>query len=181
MNGFVAVFVAGAAFGTVGSAGPSEPSESESNSWFGEDVGTLLSLLVWFIFGACMLVPGLQAAGWRDVVFALLALTVVRMVPVALALVGSGLDRATVAFIGWFGPRGLATVVFGLIAVDTLAAPEVHVVLAAVTVTVASSVLLHGVTASPLARRYGAVAERFRSGGPEHTSAPPLPTRTLRR
>jgi NhaP-type Na+/H+ or K+/H+ antiporter len=144
-------------------------------------VGTLLSLLVWFVFGASMLVPGLQAAGWRDVVFALLALTVVRMVPVALALLGSGLDHATVAFIGWFGPRGLATVVFGLIAVDTLAAPEVHVVLASVTVTVAASVLLHGVTASPLAGRYGAFAQRFHPAGPEHTSAPPVPTRTLRR
>ncbi len=112
--------------------------------------------------------------------FALLALTLVRMVPVALALLGSGLDHATVAFIGWFGPRGLATVVFGLIAVDTLAAPEVHVVLAAVTMTVAASVLLHGVTASPLAGRYGAFAERFRSDGPEHTDASPVPTRTLR-
>jgi sodium/hydrogen antiporter len=180
VNGFVAVFVAGAAFGTVGPGGASEAGQPESYGGFGENVGTLLSLLVWFIFGACMLVPGLQAAGWHDVVFAVLALTVVRMVPVALALLGSGLDLATVAFIGWFGPRGLATVVFGLIAVDTLAAPEVHVVLAAVTVTVAASVLLHGVTASPLARRYGAFAERFRDAGPEHTSAPPLPTRTLR-
>ena len=64
--------------------------------------------------------PGLRAVGWRDVVFALIALSVARMGPVAISLLGTGLDRATVAFIGWFGPRGLASVVFGLIAVDAL-------------------------------------------------------------
>ena len=106
-----------------------------------------------------------RASGWRDAVFALLALTVLRMVPVAIALAGTGLDRATVAFVGWFGPRGLASVVFGLIAVDSLAPSESKVVLGAVTLTVALSVLLHGVTASPLAARYGAYAARARSGG----------------
>ena len=76
---------------------------------------------MWFAFGAVMLVPGFEDAGWRDVVFALLALTLLRMIPVGIALAGSGLDRATVAFVGWFGPRGLASVVFGLLAVDALA------------------------------------------------------------
>ena len=101
--------------------------------------------------------------------------------PVALALAGSGLDRATVAFVGWFGPRGLASVVFGLIAVDSLAPADAKVVLAAVTVTVALSVLLHGVTASPLAARYGAVAARLHPERPEHVSAGPIGTRSLRR
>ena len=140
-----------------------------------------MSLLVWFVFGAVMLVPGLDRATWRDVVFAVLALTVVRMVPVALSLVGAGLDRSTVAFVGWFGPRGLASVVFGLITVDTLAPAEAKVVLAAVTVTVALSVLLHGVTASPLAARYGRVAARLHLEGPEHVSARPITTRSLQR
>ena len=147
---------------------------------FTEEAGTLLSLLVWFIFGAVMLVPGLEDVGWRDAVFALLALTVLRMVPVAIALAGSGLDRATVAFVGWFGPRGLASVVFGLIAVDSLAPSESKVVLAAVTLTVALSVLLHGVSASPLAARYGAFAARLGPEGPEHTGAAPISIRTLR-
>jgi NhaP-type Na+/H+ or K+/H+ antiporter len=114
------------------------------------------------------LVPGLQAAGWRDVAFALLALTAARMLPVAVASIGSGMDRATVAFVGWFGPRGLASVVFGLIAFDTLAPADARTVLAAVTVTVALSVLLHGVTARPLARRYGALAQRLHPERPEH-------------
>ena len=111
--------------------------------------------------------------------FAVLALTVVRMVPVALALLGSGLDRTTVAFVGWFGPRGLASVVFTLIAVDTLDPTDARRVLSAVTVTVVLSVLLHGVTASPFAARYGTVAASLHAGRPEHTGAPAIPTRSL--
>lgn len=171
-NGFVASFIAGMAFGTV--LGKHDASLS-----FTEDAGTLLSLLVWFSFGAVMIVPGLQNAGWSDLVFALLALTVARMVPVAVALAGFGFDRATVAFIGWFGPRGLASVVFGLIAVDTLDGAAARVVLSAVVVTVALSVLAHGVTASPIAKRYGAHVDRLLSTRPEHLSASHLPLRDL--
>jgi NhaP-type Na+/H+ or K+/H+ antiporter len=173
VNGFVAAFIAGLAFGTVLATAPDALG-------FSEEAGTLLSLLVWFAFGAVMLVPGLQAAGWRDVVFAVLALTLVRMVPVALALAGSGLDRTTVAFIGWFGPRGLASVVFGLIAADTLDSADGQTVLAAVVVTVALSVLAHGVTAAPFARRYGAHATGLHPERPEHRSVPRLPVRDLR-
>jgi NhaP-type Na+/H+ or K+/H+ antiporter len=174
-NGFIAAFVAGMAFGTV------DHHNDEAALQFTEEAGTLLSLLVWFIFGAVMLVPGLEDLGWRDVVFALLALTLLRMLPVAVALAGTGLDRGTVAFVGWFGPRGLASVVFGLIAVDSLAPSESKVVLAAVTLTVALSVLLHGISASPLAARYGAYASRLGPAGPEHTVAAPISTRTLHR
>ena len=175
-NGFVAAFVAGMAFGTA-----LEHVEDDEPLEFSHEAGTLMSLLVWFAFGAVMLVPGLDGATWRDVVFALLALTVVRMVPVAVSLAGAGLDRSTVAFIGWFGPRGLASVVFGLVAVDTLAPAEAKVVLAAVTVTVALSVLLHGVTASPLAARYGKAVARLHRERPEHGHAHPMRTRSLQR
>ena len=171
-NGFVAAFVAGVAYG---SATPPHLVENR----FCEEAGTLLSLLVWFAFGAVMLVPGLEAVGWREVVFALLAISVVRMVPVAISLTGSGLDRATVAFIGWFGPRGLASVVFGLLAVDSLAPADANVVLGTVTMTVALSVVLHGATASPLARRYGARASGLHPTRPEHIEAEALRARTL--
>jgi sodium/hydrogen antiporter len=169
-NGFVAAFVGGMAFGTVTTG-----SELQA---FAEETGTLMSLLVWFFFGAVMIVPGFQAATWQDAVFAILALTVARMVPVGVALLGSGLDKTTVAFIGWFGPRGLASVVFGLIAVDSLAPSEAGLVLGAVTVTVTLSVLLHGVSASPLAERYGHVARRLPPGA-AHLTAAPMPTRRL--
>jgi sodium/hydrogen antiporter len=171
-NGFVAAFAAGMAFGTVLRA-------TEDVLGFTEEVGTLLSLLVWFAFGSVMLVPGFRAATWRDIVFAVLALTVARMVPVALALWGSNLDRATVAFIGWFGPRGLASIVFALIAVDSLAPSDAHLVLGAVVTTVALSVLAHGVTASPLARLYGSYVARLHPARPEHRLAGQLPVRDL--
>jgi len=175
-NGFIAAFIGGMAFGTIADR------NDEEDLRFTEEGGTLLSLLVWFAFGAVMLVPGIEDADWRDVVFALLALTVLRMIPVGIALAGCGLDRATVAFVGWFGPRGLASVVFGLIAVDALAPEPSKVVLAAVTVTVACSVLLHGVTASPLADRYGAAVARTRpQNGIEDPEVEPLAIRTLQR
>jgi NhaP-type Na+/H+ or K+/H+ antiporter len=173
INGFVAAFVAGMAFGTL-------VTDNELLA-FAEETGTLLSLLVWFMFGAAMVVPGFEAAGWRSGVFAVLALTVVRMVPVAVALVDAGFDKATVAFVGWFGPRGLATVVFGLIAVDSLAPKDADVVLGAVTVTVTLSVILHGITSSPLAKRYGQIAHQLHRGRPEHNPAPVLSTRSLTR
>jgi NhaP-type Na+/H+ or K+/H+ antiporter len=179
VNGFVCAFVAGIAFGSI------DHHNDEAVLGFTEEVGSLLSLLVWFIFGAVMLVPGLEDAGWRDVLFALLALTVLRMVPVAVALVGTGLDRATVAFVGWFGPRGLASVVFGLLAVDALEPSQSKAVLAVVTVMVGLSVLLHGISSSPLAARYGAYASaRLGAGHPAHGragGAAPIATRSLRR
>jgi sodium/hydrogen antiporter len=179
VNGFVCAFVAGLVFGSI------DHHNDEAALGFAEEAGTLMSLLVWFMFGAVMLVPGLEDAGWRDLAFALLALTVLRMVPVAVALAGTGLDRATVAFVGWFGPRGLASVVFGLLAVDALEPSQSKAVLAAVTLTVALSVLLHGISAPPLAARYGAYASaRLVAGHPAHGRAGggvPIATRSLRR
>ena len=110
--------------------------------------------MVWFLFGAAM-VPALDDTTWQIVAFAVLALTVVRMVPVAVALVGSRLRPITVAFIGWFGPRGLASVVFGLIAFDSLHGHDAETVLATVTLTVLLSVVAHGITARPFSRAYG--------------------------
>ena len=102
------------------------------------------------------MVPALEYASWRDVVFAVVALTVVRMVPVALALLGTGFDRATVGVLGWFGPRGLASVVFALLALEGLAPPDGRSVVVVVTMTVLLSVVAHGLSASPIGGRYGA-------------------------
>jgi NhaP-type Na+/H+ or K+/H+ antiporter len=126
-----------------------------------------------------MIVPAFEHLVWQDVVFAVVALTVVRMVPVAIALAGTGLDRATVAFVGWFGPRGLASVVFVLIAVDGLEPVVGDRVLAAVTLTVLLSVLAHGITSSPLAARYGRYAARLHSTKPEHGETADLRTRSI--
>ncbi len=172
-NGFIAAFIAGMAFGTV------DHHNDEAVLRFTEEAGTLMSLLVWFVFGAVMLVPGLQDCDWRDILFALLALTVLRMVPVALSLAGTGLDRNTIGLVGWFGPRGLASVVFALVAVDQLEAAQSKVLLGAVTLTIALSVLLHGISASPLASWYGALADKLPKSAPEWKDAAPIGTRSL--
>jgi NhaP-type Na+/H+ or K+/H+ antiporter len=170
-NGFVSAFVAGMAFGSM------VRSELETTVAFTEESGGLLSLLVWMIFGAAMVVPGFSDATWRDYLFAVLALTAVRMIPVALALMGSGLDRVTVGFVGWFGPRGLASVVFGLIAFDALTPSDANHVLSVVTVTVTLSVVAHGLSASPLAARYGHFVTKLVKQRPEHMTTPTMRAR----
>ena len=173
-NGFVAAFVGGMAFGTV------MPGDDELTLGFTDDAGELLSMIVWLLFGTSMVVPAFEHLIWQDVVFAVLALTLVRMIPVALALIGTGLDRTTVAFVGWFGPRGLASVVFVLIAFDSLDAADGDRVLSTVTFTVLLSVLAHGITSSPFAARYGQHANGLHAHKPEHRHTPHLRPRPMR-
>ena len=85
-----------------------------------EETGALVSLLVWLSFGAIAVVPAFKDLTWQTVLYAVLSLTVIRMAPVAVALAGSRFGRAAVAFVGWFGPRGLASVVFALLALEDL-------------------------------------------------------------
>ena len=125
---------------------------------FTETVGLSASFPVWAIFGALfvgeLLSPDLAA---RPILYAVLSLTVIRMVPVAISLIGTRLRRATVAFMGWFGPRGLASVVFTLLALEEIErASNGPMLLETVTWTILLSVVLHGISASPLAARYGA-------------------------
>lgn len=151
-NGFIAAFVAGLAFRRVQRGRITEAQHLT------EGLAVLLSVIVWLLFGAVLagsvLAAGIAPAG---IVYAVLSLTVVRMLPVAIALVGSHLRREPVAFIGWFGPRGLASVAFGLTAIITLeeAGVGTEVLRQAITWTVLLSVVLHGLSAGPLAGRFG--------------------------
>src|SRR5215203_627290 len=104
-----------------------------------------------------LLTRGLSA---RPIIYALLSLTVIRMVPVVVALTGTQLRPATVAFMGWFGPRGLASVVFTLLALEEIERSGGAMLLQTVTWTILLSVVLHGISASPLAARYGASIAR---------------------
>jgi NhaP-type Na+/H+ or K+/H+ antiporter len=148
-NGFVAAFAGGMAFGHLaGDRGP-------RGAFYVEQTAGLASLLVWMLVGA-VAVPLLYGRlDWPMVCYALLSLTAVRMVPVALSLAGTRLGLSTTLFVGWFGPRGLASVVFALLAVEELGAaanPAVTVIV----LTILLSVVAHGVTAGPFAARYGA-------------------------
>jgi sodium/hydrogen antiporter len=125
---------------------------------FTETVGLSVSLLVWAIFGALFVGELLnQDLAARPIIYAVLSLTVIRMVPVAISLIGTHLRPATVAFMGWFGPRGLASVVFTLLALEEIErGSDGPMLLETVTWTILLSVVLHGISASPLAARYGA-------------------------
>jgi NhaP-type Na+/H+ or K+/H+ antiporter len=151
-NGFIAAFVGGIAFGHI--VHRSEPQEV----FFVEQTAGLASLLVWLVFGAIAVPFAVEYLSWQVLLYAVLSLTLVRMLPVALMLIGSGFDRRTVLFVGWFGPRGLASVIFALLAVEELAehgGPAVAIIVT----TVLVSVLAHGLSAGPLAVRYGAAVE----------------------
>jgi sodium/hydrogen antiporter len=151
-NGFIAAFVAGIAFGA---QLKKDASEVEAAVELPELVGEFLAFFVWFLFGAALVPIVVDHLDVATMLFALLSLTVLRMLPVALALVGTGLDGPTVLFVGWFGPRGLASVVFALLAIEELGdSPVVAQAIAAVCLTVLLSVVLHGVSAGPLGRRY---------------------------
>lgn len=146
-NGFIAAFVGGIAFGV-------RPLPAPRSLDLPVDITNILGGLLWFLFGG-VLSQVWSSLGWREFCFAAAALTVVRMLPVAASLVGSGLDRGTVLFVGWAGPRGLASLVFSLLAVESLGATDAQPVVQAVVLTVAASVVAHGVSAAPLARRFG--------------------------
>lgn len=172
-NGFVSAFVAGAVFGTVSHQALAPATE------LSEDLGLYASFLVWMVFGAVFVGPTLSAGfSGRAVLYAVLSLTVVRMVPVALSLLGVGFRRDTVAFMGWFGPRGLASVVFTLIVYEDLHGSAEAVALGRIaTWTVLLSVLTHGLSSGPLARRYGARLSRAPAGLPELEDVPDRRTR----
>jgi len=146
-NGFVAAFVGGLVFGNTAGQG------GEKEAYFVEQSADLAAMVSWLIFGG-VAVPAIgHWFEWPVIGYALLSLTVIRMVPVALALLGSGFDRFSVAFIGWFGPRGLASVIFALLALEDLG-PAAQEITATIALTVLLSVAAHGLTARPFARHF---------------------------
>jgi NhaP-type Na+/H+ or K+/H+ antiporter len=151
-NGFVAAFVCGLGFGATSSRGAEEPPEHLMA--FTEQVGLLLGFAVWFIFGAGVLEPAMALITWPMVGYGVLALTVLRMLPVAVSAIGLGLRWDTVLLAGWLGPRGLASIVFAILAFDDVGPGEGTFVITTIAVTVAMSVLAHGLSAGPLATWY---------------------------
>jgi sodium/hydrogen antiporter len=160
-NGFIAAFVGGLAAGQIGSL------SGERIFEFTEEQGQLLGMAVFFVFGT-VAISFLDGGDLGIVVYAALSLTLVRMAPVALAVRGMGFRPSTVAFMGWFGPRGLASIILALVvAEEEPELPALGVILAAMTVTVLASVLLHGLTALPGVRAYARSTERLPEGAPE--------------
>ena len=148
-NGFLAAFAAGAVVAARGRV------LRQAAGAFVDAEGTLMSLAVFIVFGAVLLPAASDGMGAAHLLYALLSLTVVRMLPVALCLIGTGLHRQSVAFLGWFGPRGLASIIYVLVLSNDGVGVETDGIASVVFLTVAASILLHGVTAAPLAAAYG--------------------------
>ena len=174
-NGFIAAFTGGLAFAAAG--GPAAKLVP-----FVEETGAMLSVLVWLIFGVVAVVPAKDLT-WQTVLYAVLSLTVIRMLPVAVALAEARPGRPAVLFIGWFGPRGLASVVFGLLALEDLTQAAARPALTVITFTVLLSVLAHGLSAGlarqPL-RPPAHPATRHRSGAGRHVRMIPCAWPTAR-
>jgi NhaP-type Na+/H+ or K+/H+ antiporter len=173
-NGFVAAFLGGLLFGHATRERLHVATE------YTEVTGTVLSLFVWTAFGANFVPILLSSPSLTAVLFALLSLTVIRMIPVAISLIGARLRADTVLIMGWFGPRGLASVVFLLMAYESFhEAGRSHDVLAETAAwTILLSVLLHGFSALPLANLYG---RRLETADPDASEMVDLPELGIRR
>ncbi len=154
-NGFIAAFCAGLTLGNCSRA------ICECLYEFAEAEGQLLTLVIFMIFGAVMAPMVIDHLTWQTVLYGLMSLTVIRLVPVATSLLGARLQWDTVLFLGWFGPRGLASILFALLVVEDSSLPGREMILVTVVVTVLFSIFAHGLTAYPGAKWYSRRVQRF--------------------
>jgi len=147
-SGFIASFVGGLLFGV------RLKDYRERLLHAAEGTGDTFSLLTWVIFGAAVVSQAFSYVSWSIVLYAVLSLTLIRMLPVFVSVARLGAHTESKLFMGWFGPRGLASIVFAIIVLNA-GLPNSHVLAQVVVWTVILSILAHGVTANPWARAYG--------------------------
>ena len=150
-SGFIAAFVGGFVFGVL-----RRRAGGEVGHLIEEELGEVFGGVTFIVFGAVLLGPALGDVTWSIVLYAVLSLTVVRMLPVAIAMIGSLARRPTLAFLGWFGPRGLASIVFAVLVLEEGGLPHDDLILVTIYLTIGLSVFAHGLTAAPMANRYAA-------------------------
>ncbi len=170
-NGFIAAFVAGLTFGQVARR------QCTGVQDFTEDEGELLSAVTFVIFGAVLVGPVLDGLTWRVALYVAVSLTVVRLLPVLAALAGSGTLLETRLFLGWFGPRGLASILFALLVAEELDTAGGRTIFTIAAWTVLVSVFAHGLTANPWAGRLARRLEAETEPMPEMGPVAELPTR----
>ena len=174
-NGFIAAFCAGLTNGNVA------PQSIRQKLYdFGEAEGQLLTLITFLLYGAVMIVPSLSQATWQMWLYAISSLTLVRMLGVAIASIGSKLQPLSILFIGWFGPRGIASIIYGLVIVEEENLPSSDLIFTTTIVTVLISIFAHGLTAYPGANWYAnRMDDKQDTQGqmPENKPVPNLPVR----
>lgn len=146
-SGYIAAFTGGLVFGSIAGDKTHELLHSA------EGIGETLALLTWLLFGIAVVNPLLDQLDWQVFAFAILSLTITRMLPIYVSLMGTGESTANRLFLGWFGPRGLASIVFAIIVLDA-ELPGAELMATVVTCTVFFSLILHGVSANPLANKF---------------------------
>ena len=162
-SGFIASFTGGLLFGVLAKR------ERDEFLRAAEGTGDTLALITWMIFGSAVVGHAMGYFTWPILLYAVLSLTVIRMLPVFLALTGSPISPKGKLFIGWFGPRGLASIVFAVIVVNS-GLPDSGPIAMTVVCTIMLSIIAHGITANPLA---AALAARLgRSEGKTALSRP---------
>lgn len=153
-NGFIAAFIAGLTYGNL------HVDFSKFLHEFTETESQFLSYLTFFLFGALILPEAIPHMTLQMFMFAALSLTLVRMIPVAIAMLGTGYKLPEISFMGWFGPRGLASLLFALLILEDLNVMQAEFIQTAVATTVLASIILHGITAAPISRAFGKWAEK---------------------
>jgi NhaP-type Na+/H+ or K+/H+ antiporter len=147
-SGYIAAFTGGLLFGFMAK------DATHKLVLAAEGTGETLALVTWMLFGAMVIGPAFAQFSWEVVIYALLSLTVIRVVPIFLSLVGIGESVSSRLFLGWFGPRGLASIVFAIIVINA-EVPNGELLALVVICTVFFSLVAHGITAHPLARWLG--------------------------
>jgi len=154
-NGFIAAFVSGLVFGNT------VRDRCRFLFDFGEAESQLLALLTFLIFGATLLPEAFGSTSLIVILYAGLSLTLVRMIPIAISLTGAGLRPPTIGFLAWFGPRGLASILFALFVLEETEIPGGDTIMLLVIVTVTISIIAHGMSAAPASRWYGALIKNI--------------------
>ena len=148
-NGFIAAFCAGLTLGNIA------PKSTRQKLYdFGEAEGQLLTLISFLLYGAVMILPSLSQATWQMWLYAIGSLTLTRMLGVAISTIGSNLQPISVLFIGWFGPRGIASIIYGLVIIEEDNLPSSDLIFTTMAITVLISIFAHGLTAVPGANWY---------------------------
>lgn len=171
VNQFIAVFVGGLAFGAA-----LDDAVADELDEYTADTGVLLATAAFFVFGNLFVADALGSLSWHVFVAAVLLLTVCRVVPVAISTIGLGLHPRTILFVGWFGPRGLASIVFGIMLLEEQLAVS-QALFEIVALVVVLSVFLHGLSATPGAAAYG---RWYRAAHPERVASESVPVELRR-
>jgi NhaP-type Na+/H+ or K+/H+ antiporter len=157
-SGFIAAFSGGLLFGGLAKQ------HREEFLRAAEGTGDTLALITWVIFGSAVVGQAVGYFGWLDLLYAVLSLTVIRMLPVFIVLTGMGVSTEGKLFVGWFGSRGLASIVFGVIVLNAHL-PNSGPIAVTVVCTIMLSIMVHGISANPWAKAYGERQRLAKRGG----------------